>query len=232
MSDNKKQTGPFKGSKKGDKKSFNFYWIYAIIGVVLLSQLLFSWSSSLPAISPQEFRAMVEQSEIKQVLVINKETARIYLKDEAVSNYQEKLKNTNTGEGTNYGPHFKLNIGSPERFDEELDNFSKKYDFKYEYRTEENWGRDALGWLIPIAVMVAIWIFIMRRMGGGGGAGGQIFNIGKSKARLFDENENIKITFDERTNPLPLFLLMKLMLLVALGAKMQCKVLMTNVKIH
>ncbi len=197
MSDNKKKSGPSKGSKKGDKKPFNFYWIYAIIGVVLLSQLLFSWSSSLPAISPQEFRAMVEQSEIKQVLVINKETARIYLKDDAVSNYQEKLKTTNTGEGTSYGPHFKLNIGSPERFDEELDNFSKKYDFKYEYRTEENWGRDALGWLIPIAVMVAIWVFIMRRMGGGGGAGGQIFNIGKSKARLFDENENVKITFDD-----------------------------------
>ena len=201
MSENKKQTGPSKGpksSKKGDKKPFNFYWIYAIIGVVLLSQLLFSWNASLPAISPQEFRSMVEHSEVKQVLVINKETARIYLKNDALSNYEQKLKNTNTEEGTNYGPHFKLNIGSPERFDEELDNFSKKYDFKYEYRTEENWGRDALGWLIPIAVMVAIWLFIMRRMGGGaGGAGGQIFNIGKSKARLFDENDSVKITFDD-----------------------------------
>jgi len=201
MSENKKQTGANKAPKlpkKGDKKPFNFYWIYAIIGLVLLSQLLFSWNSALPAISPQEFRAMVEKSEVKQVLVINKESARIYLKSDAVGNYKDKLKSTTTGEGPSYGPHFKLNIGSPERFDEELADFSKKYDFKYEYRTEENWGRDALGWLIPIAVMVAIWLFIMRRMGGGaGGPGGQIFNIGKSKARLFDENENVKITFDD-----------------------------------
>ena len=68
MSENKKQTGANKAPKlpkKGDKKPFNFYWIYAIIGVVLLSQLLFSWNSALPAISPQEFRAMVEKSEVK-----------------------------------------------------------------------------------------------------------------------------------------------------------------------
>lgn len=202
MADNNKQKRPMGGSKnpkKNDKKPFNFYWIYAIIGVVLLSQLLFSWNSALPSISPQEFRTMVENQEVKQVLVINKEIARIYLKSEALSSekYQKKLNNPRIGEGGGYGPHFKLNIGSPERFDEELAKFSEQYDFKYEYRTEENWGKDVMGWLIPIAVMVAIWLFIMRRMGAGGPAGGQIFNIGKSKARLFDENDSVKITFDD-----------------------------------
>ncbi len=203
MSDKKNKKGPTKGPripKKNDKKQFNFYWIYAIIGVILLSQLLFSWNSALPSVSPQEFRAMVENKEVKQVLVINKEVARIYLKSDALTSdeYQKKLNNPNVGEGTNYGPHFKLNIGSPERFDEELAKFSEQYEFTYEYRTEENWGRDVMGWLIPIAVMVAIWLFIMRRMGGGaGGPGGQIFNIGKSKARLFDENDSVKVTFDD-----------------------------------
>ena len=88
MADNNKQKRPMGGSKnpkKNDKKPFNFYWIYAIIGVVLLSQLLFSWNSALPSISPQEFRTMVENQEVKQVLVINKEIARIYLKSQALS---------------------------------------------------------------------------------------------------------------------------------------------------
>lgn len=191
---------PGSGNKPGkSKKPFNFYWIYAIIGVILLSQLLFSWNSNLAKVTPLQFKQMVESNEVKQVIVINKEYAEIYLNSEAIrkEDYKKKLKQPMVGDVNNYGPHFMLNIGSPEKFDEDLAKWSEQYDFTYEYRTRENWGRDILGWIIPIAIMVGIWLFILRRMGGGTGAGGQIFNIGKSKAKLFDENSSVKVTFDD-----------------------------------
>jgi cell division protease FtsH len=64
---------------------------------------------------------------------------------------------------------------------------------------ETNWMSDQLPWLLPIIIMVVLWIFMMRRMGGGGGSGGpgQIFNIGKSKATLFDKDSNVNITFND-----------------------------------
>ena len=54
---------------------------------------------------------------------------------------------------------------------------------------------DQLGWLLPVVLMVFLWVIIMRRMGGGGA--GQIFNIGKSKATLFDKDTNVNITFND-----------------------------------
>jgi cell division protease FtsH len=65
------------------------------------------------------------------------------------------------------------------------------------YETRKNWGGDIIGWLLPIIIMIGIWVFIMRKMSGGGGPGGQIFNIGKSKAALFDPEDKIKITFKD-----------------------------------
>ncbi|MCB0482143.1 MAG: ATP-dependent zinc metalloprotease FtsH [Flavobacteriales bacterium] len=199
MSESKNPFGGNKSDKNANKKPFNFYWIYAIVGVILLSQLLFSWNTNLAKVAPQQFKEMVEQGNVKQVIIVNKEFAEIYLTNEAVrkEEFRKKLKQPMVGEVNNVGPHFMLNIGSPDKFDEDLAKWSEQYSFTYEYRTRENWGRDVLGWIIPIAIMVAIWLFILRRMGGGGGPGGQIFNIGKSKAKLFDENNSVKITFDD-----------------------------------
>ena len=55
---------------------------------------------------------------------------------------------------------------------------------------------DALGWIFPLVIMIAIWMFFMRRMSGGGGPGGQIFNIGKSKATLFDKTK-VNVSFED-----------------------------------
>jgi AFG3 family protein len=63
---------------------------------------------------------------------------------------------------------------------------------------ETNWMSDQLPWMLPIVIMVIIWIVMMRRMGGGGSGGpGQIFNIGKSKATLFDKDTHVNITFND-----------------------------------
>jgi cell division protease FtsH len=194
------QEEPKNSNKKPTSgRSFNFYWIYAIIGVILLSQLLFSWNSNLPRISLPELRQMVQNEDVRQIIVINKEIGEIYLKPEALKKeqYVKKIEKPMMGEGNNYGPHFSVLIGSHEGFEKELAEWNTRYDISYEYKMRENWGRDIIGWLLPLAIMVGLWLFIMRRMGGGAGPGGQIFNIGKSKAKLFDENNAVKITFDD-----------------------------------
>lgn len=202
MSDNKQKKGaPKKQAPKpsGPKKPFNFYWIYAVIGVFLIGNILFSYSPSQTSISHHEFREMAEKGDVRKVVIVNKEFARIYLKAESVKKeeYRGKISDGLMGKSNEIGPHFQLTVGPEDQFGKNLYEWSDKYGFAYEYRVEKNWGADMLGWLLPIAIMVAIWLFILRRMGGGGGPGGQIFNIGKSKARLFDENTSVKVTFDD-----------------------------------
>ena len=67
----------------------------------------------------------------------------------------------------------------------------------YDYVEEDNFGKDILGWVIFFGIMIAVWSFIMRRVSGGGGPGGQIFNIGKSRAQLFDKGKGTNVTFND-----------------------------------
>ncbi len=191
--------GPKRGSGTKNKKPFNFYWIYAIIGLILISVNLFSWGPSLKPISPGEFQAYIERQEVQKVVVINKEFAEIYLKNDALSKapHDKNVEKPMYGDAPSRGPHYRLNILSPEKFEESLIQYSEEYGISYDSKNRESWGRDVISWILPIALIFGLWIFIMRRMSGGGGPGGQIFNIGKSKAQLFDQNTSIKTTFDD-----------------------------------
>jgi len=190
--------GPKKDGKD-PKKGFSMYWIYVLIGVVLIGVNLLGSGSSLTPISLAEFEGMAQKNIVNNVVVVNKEFARVYIRAEQLEQAKEikKISDPMIGSDPKSGPHYRLNILSPDKFSEQLYDWSKEYNFTYESRTEKNWGTDIIGWLLPIAIMVAIWIFIMRRMSGGGGPGGQIFNIGKSRAKLFDPNTEVKVTFDD-----------------------------------
>jgi len=93
--------------------------------------------------------------------------------------------------GPNNGPHYVFNIPNNESFSKYLEDSQKEYAYSnktllYDYVEEDNFGKDILGWVIFFGIMIAVWSFIMRRVSGGsGGAGGQLFNIGKSKAQMF-----------------------------------------------
>lgn len=193
--------------KKGNKKQFNFYWIYAIIGVLLIGTQLFQMGGGEKKTTWNEFvNTMLKTNEVKRLVVVtmNEESvAEIYIKSEALQ--QEKYKEVNKegfGGSKNYGPHYFLKIGTIDQFNADLnrvqESLSEENRIHPEYETRNNYVGELISWLLPIAIIIAFWMFIMRRMtGGAGGAGGQIFNIGKSKATLFDKEKNVNISFND-----------------------------------
>ncbi|MEK9608474.1 MAG: ATP-dependent zinc metalloprotease FtsH, partial [Flavobacteriaceae bacterium] len=96
--------------------------------------------------------------------------------------------------------HYEFEVGNLELFQRKLEQAKENgVNFRYEFMTVENRWMDVIMGFLPIIIIIGVWIFLMRRMSGGGagGAGGQIFNIGKSKAKLFDQNTEVKTTFKD-----------------------------------
>ncbi|MBL0047796.1 MAG: ATP-dependent zinc metalloprotease FtsH [Bacteroidetes bacterium] len=189
--------------KKGKlpKNSFNFYWVYAIILVLFLAMSFFDFNTSSTKTNWQEFETkMLHSGDVEKLVVVNKENAEVYIKQTALSKAQYKdVPKKSWGSNKNLGPHYTFEIGPPEAFEKKLQDaqvgVADGDRISAEYITQKNWGGDILGWILPIVVMIAIWVFIMRRMTGGSGGGNAIFNIGKSRAALFDPEDKIKITF-------------------------------------
>ncbi|RPG56139.1 MAG: ATP-dependent zinc metalloprotease FtsH [Flavobacteriales bacterium] len=182
----------------------NPYWIYGIIIVILIS-ISFLGEGSIKSsnkTNTSDFEKFLLNGDIDKVLIQNEKIARIYLKREALERNEHKIvsKKNFLGQVNESGPHYSFEFGDLKLFQEKLEKAkSRNLDFQYEFITVENKFFDIILSFLPIIIIIAVWIFIMRRMSGnaGGGAGGQIFNIGKSKAKLFDEKKDIKTTFKD-----------------------------------
>ena len=209
--ENKNKKGapsPQKGSpKKGDKKQFNFYWIYGIIGALLLGLQLFQMGGGEKRTTWNNFvNEMLRTDEVERLLVVTtngESRVDIFIKSEALELEKHKaVKEKSSGNIGGRTAQYYLKIGTIEQFNDDLDRVqegkSEEERVAVDYETRTNWAGDLIGWLLPIAILVGFWIFIMKRMGGGaGGAGGQLFNIGKSKATLFDKTKNVKVSFKD-----------------------------------
>ena len=179
---------------------FNVIWVYAAIALFFFGLQLFNFDNTKQT-SWQEFnREMLQQKKVEKVVIVNKEVAQVYIKKEYLDEERFRDANQKPLGGVNSGPHFYFEIGSVETFNEQLNQAQAEFDnydkISVTYKTEKNVLGDILGWILPLVFFVAIWFFIMRRMSGGGAGGGQIFNIGKSKATLFDKT-NVEVTFDD-----------------------------------
>jgi len=185
--------------KPGNKFTFNSYWIYGsiILGLIVFN-LMFLGEMSTEIINFQKFSEMVEAGDVAKLEVVNKKDARIYIKKESLKKPQyEKLEESAFSKSR---PHYVFNIGPPESFANEINalNARVSQDLKIDidYVDKENWMGPLMGWLIPIFLFLGLWIFMMRRVSGGaGGPGAQIFNIGKSKATLFEKDSKVTVTF-------------------------------------
>jgi len=198
-----KSNNPPKKNKKEPKSKFNPYWVYgAILVFFLVAQFYSSFQMGAKDTSYQQFENdFLKNDDVSKIVIVNKNIAQIYIKEEKLETNEtyKEVKKATIGEGINPGPHYQFEIGDLQNFENRLEKEKQAndLDFTVEYDTQKDvWG-DLLGWLFPIILMIAVWVFIMRRMSGGaGGAGGQIFNIGKSKAKLFDQNSDVKTTFE------------------------------------
>ncbi|MDG2226862.1 MAG: ATP-dependent zinc metalloprotease FtsH [Flavobacteriales bacterium] len=191
----KKTTG-----NKGKKPAFNFYWIYAIIAVILISINLFNWDGGVREITPQKFRTeMLEKDQVAKLEIVNKEIVRIYIKQESLTNDTHKTLDEKSLFGSsNRGPHYFFTILNDEKLKDDITVWENQYGIEVKGTKEENYGRELFSWLVFIVIMIAVWVFIMKRVGGGAGGGGsQIFNIGKSKAQVFGKGKSTNVSFKD-----------------------------------
>ena len=190
-------------NKKNNKKNpkVNPYWLYG--GVIFLFILFQTFSGGLASnevnkISQKKFFEYVSMGDVEKIDIVNKSVVKVYLTDEASS--QEIHKGTVnpyfslSGRSANY----KFELGDLQNFENDLKENENNSAIDINYVTEQNiWG-DLLLSMLPFVIIIGIWIFIMRKMSAGGsGGGGQIFNIGKSKAKLFDEKTDVKTSFKD-----------------------------------
>ena len=195
--DNKKKSN-LPVNLKGFK--FKIYWIYIIIFIIFIG-LNFMGTEVTKPTSWQEFnQKMLQQQMVEKVVVVNKEKAFIYIKKDFLSEKQFKdVSKKAYGNTPNLGPHFYFEIGSVETFANDLkeaqSSFKSGEKISPLYETRNDVFGDILSWVLPLVLFIFIWMFIMKRMSGGG-AGGQIFNIGKTQGKLIDK-EDIKISFKD-----------------------------------
>jgi len=195
-----------KEEKKPTTPKFNIYWLYGAIIFALLSMSIFGGSDSWQTLSKtniSNFEKYLNAGDVSEVIVIrNKNSVRVTLSPDALkkSDHQNVISKNILGQENTKGPHYQFEVGSLELFEEKLEKArSKGVIFRLEFITVENRWADTLIGFLPFIIIIGVWIFLMRRMSGGagGGAGGQIFNIGKSKAKLFDKNTDVKTTFKD-----------------------------------
>ena len=193
MEDQKKQSS---NSGGGNKPSMNFYWIYGVIGVMLLAMLMLNTSEGGREIQWMEFKQKIEDGQVKR-LVFDGQRASVYLKDEVRQSLEEGEEEEGLLKTVYQGADYWLNVPAGDAYLEDLKTMSESYDFIYVYEPVNEWGQQMLTYVVFFALMIGVWVLLMRRLGGGGGGGGQIFNIGKSKAQLFEKGKGTDVNFGD-----------------------------------
>jgi cell division protease FtsH len=162
---------------------------------------LLNFDTTTESIEKGKLMELLQLQDIQKIDLVNKEIAEIYLKPESKEKYKKEEKSN--GLTSNLGgpkPDYTFQIGSIEQFEQFVQESQEgKAPVIYVNNiNRRNWGGEIIGWVLPVLLLVGVWFFIMRMMSrGGGGPGGQIFNIGKSKATLFDKNTNVNVTFKD-----------------------------------
>jgi len=195
--------GDNKNPRKGPR--FNIYWIYGLIFLGLIGVQFFG-TNFAPGTGQHSFLEFkndyLYQGKVQRVVVVNNSEAEVYLKKGTPAATSDNKFNMNSGDNT---PAFTFKIGSVEQFRDDMHDAVQQMPVGMEqpavlYDQRGSLLKDILGsFLLPVIILVAMWFLIMRKMGGGapGGGAGGIFNIGKSKAQLFEKGTRVNITFND-----------------------------------
>ncbi len=193
---------PMGGVNNPSPFKFNPIYIYGIIILIFIAIQYFGASGTPVETNWQEVKnSMLKNGDIEKIVVVNKSTAEIYLKESAYEKYKNKL-NQGFSAPSKLGPHFSFTIGSVDVFEANLEKAQAEVGeisrVVLTYETRHDYFTEILSWILPILILVVFWFWIFRRMSrGAGGGAGNIFNVGKSQAKVFDKDARVSTTFKE-----------------------------------
>ncbi len=193
--DNNQDSNQPENKNNPNKFNINSYWIYGLIILGILAVNFYvSFNSQIEQIDLYAFEDKVKAGEVDKIEIINEKAIYVYLRKEVIDAKYPKLKDSKM---YGFNPHFKFTIGDIGNFENKLQTLKTDgFAVKYTMKQETNYFGQIISWILPFVLLIGIWLFIMKRVSGGaGGPGGQIFNIGKSKATLFDQNAKVNVTF-------------------------------------
>jgi AFG3 family protein len=187
------------------KPKFNVFWIYGLIGIAFASMFFLEKGKKPVETNWQTIKnEFLLKHEVERLVIVNKSFVEVYIKPEyLMPPKHSKVLNRGFGNFAKSGPHYRFTISSVETFQKWLDEAQANMPEDEKIFPESEQRRDfgeMFSWIIPIVILIAIWLFIFRRMSGaGGGSGGStnIFNVGKSRARIFDKESNVKVDFKD-----------------------------------
>ena len=197
MKDNKKNI-----LKKKPQFNTQLWIVLLISSFIYLAYGLFN--NNPITIDYNRFNKMITSHDVSKIIVVkNQEIVEITLNEDALQNstYKDELESSRLIQNTS-GPHYQLEVSSVESFEKRyfdlIGQMKKSNNKEIEYLTEKRYDFYSFlqTWGFTILILIGFW-FLIRRMSGGGGPGSQIFNIGKSKASLFDKESKIKLTFHD-----------------------------------
>lgn len=190
-----------------NKPRFSAYWVYAILIAIILGFNLFSdgnlWNQS-KEIPQSKFEEFLRNGDVSKTVIINRKEAHVYLTQDALNKEEHKEVKPGksvfqTGASQSDVPQYHFELGDLSNFENRFDQIVQENNLATTRgnKTQQNFFTDFLMAILPFVFFIGLWIFVMRRMAGGGAGGGQIFSIGKSKARLFDEKKEVRVTFQD-----------------------------------
>ena len=195
--ENNNSFGNPNNSNNKPKKKFSFYWIYVVLTAVFLGSLFFNGGSKTEEIDKGKLITLLKDKDIEKIDLVNGEIAEIYLNESGLQKYFSNERSSSF----NSIPNYTLRIGSVERFEQDLETAQEGFtDPIYPQNVKRhNWGAEIVSWILPIVIIFGFWFLIIRMMGrnGGAGGGGNVFNIGKSQAKLYDNASDVKVTFKD-----------------------------------
>lgn len=196
--DNKNTTPSGKGKKQGNKpgRQMNFYWVYAIVAMFLLTMVMVGDSSTQRQVQWPDFKEMAEKGQITRVSH-DGARANLYFTEAVRDSLNGGKSDPQLLQALYAGADASMNIPKGEAYQTEMKELQESHGFDLRYEPPNEWGGQILSWVIFLGLMVVVWMFLMRRLGGGPAGGGQIFNIGKSKAQVFENGEGTNVTFKD-----------------------------------
>ena len=176
-------------------------WLLIFLTGMFLYFTFWGTNSNTEEIGWLQFEStMLAKRDVEKVVVINKEKAEIYIKEDRLSSPEYKEVSEALW-GTNLGPHYTMSIGSVESFETKMTeaqtNLSAGSKVNITYKSRVQW-LTVLAWIFPLAMIYFLWMFIMNPMGRGSTSGrSSLFNFGKSTAKLIEKDTRSKVTFEE-----------------------------------